>query len=90
MLRLAGLRAEAPEVQQIGGLLDLAHGEAAQGAAALLQQLNCWSESDTQLYLAHARAVQQARSAQQGWRLDLRWLRERGVAVPPALQPLCV
>jgi hypothetical protein len=88
VLRLVGLRAEAPEVQQVGGLLELEQ-DAAVAAAGLLQRLNSWSNADTVLYLGHQMALRQARSAQP-WRLDLRWLAERGVSVPAKLQPLCV
>ncbi|PRW60715.1 single-stranded-DNA-specific exonuclease [Chlorella sorokiniana] len=90
VLRLVGLRAEAPEVQQVGALLELrAHNPSAAGhAAALLQQLNGWSPADVQLYLAHIDHLAAARSSQQGWRLDLQWLQERGVALPPPLAAL--
>lgn len=74
----------------MGALLELQARDraAADHAAALLQQLNGWSLADAQLYLGHEADVAAARSAQQGWRLDLRWLQERGVALPPPLAAL--
>lgn len=88
VLRLLGFRAEAPEVQQIGGLLEL-EGRAAQDAAALLLQLNCWGPGDVEAYLAHKQQLRQQRSVQQ-WRLDLGLLAAHGIPVPPELQPLCI
>ena len=77
--------------RQVGALLELqARNPAAAGhAAALLQQLNGWAPADVQLYAGHAAEVAPARGAQPGWRLDLRWLQERGVALPPPLAALC-
>lgn len=88
VLRLLGLRAEAPEVQQVGGLLELEQ-DAAEAASALLQQLNGWTAADAATYLSHQRALRQARS-EQPWRLDLSWLVEHGVSVPAKLRPLCI
>lgn len=42
-----------------------------------------------QLYLSHIDHVVAARNSQQGWELDLQWLQERGVALPPPLAALC-
>ena len=88
LLRLAGLRAEAAEVTQIESLLQL-DASAALQAAALLQQLNCWLPEDAELYLQHARQLQQRRSGGEQWRLDLSLLTREGIEVPAALQPLC-
>ncbi|KAL4427468.1 hypothetical protein ABPG77_000757 [Micractinium sp. CCAP 211/92] len=88
VLRLAGLRAAAPEVQQVGGLLGLESG-AAEGAATLLRDLNCWSDADLAAYLAAMRQLAAQRSTEP-WRLDLSVLEAAGVPVPPALQALCI
>ncbi|KAL4447434.1 hypothetical protein ABPG75_004653 [Micractinium tetrahymenae] len=88
VLRLAGFRTEAPEVQQVSGLLGLESG-AAEGAASLLRDLNCWSDADVAAYLAAMRQLEAQRSVEP-WRLDLRWLEPAGVPVPPALQALCI
>lgn len=78
-----------PSCAQVGTLLELrAHNPSAAGHAALLQQLNSWSPADVQLYLSHIDHVAAARSSQQGWGLDLQWLQERGVALPPPLAAL--
>ncbi len=75
---------------QVGALLELRERNpaATSHAATLLQQLNSWSPADTQLYLGHVADVAAARSRQQGWRLDLQWLQERGVVLPPPLEAL--
>ena len=92
LLRLAGLRTEAAEVTQIGGLLLLDASAAAQ-PAALLRQLNCWLPEDAELYLQHARQLQQQRSGgssgSEQWRLDLSLLAREGIPVPASLQPFC-
>lgn len=80
----------SPPLRQVGALLEARARDplAAGHAAALLQHLNAWSPADVQLYLDHASEVTAARSGQQGWGLDLRWLEERGVALPPLLAAL--
>jgi hypothetical protein len=88
-MRLLGFRAEAPEVQQIGGLLEL-EPSAAAGPTALLQKLNCWTAADVELYLQHVRQLRQQRGGGELWRLDLGLLSAFGIPVPPSLQPLCV
>lgn len=89
VMRLLGFRAEAPEVQQIGGLLEL-EPSAAAGPTVLLQQLNCWTAADVELYLQHVRQLRQQRGGGELWRLDLGLLSAFGIPVPPSLQPLCV
>ncbi|KAL4856769.1 hypothetical protein ACK3TF_002835 [Chlorella vulgaris] len=89
VMRLLGFRAEAPEVQQIGGLLEL-EPPAAAGPTALLQKLNCWTAADVELYLQHVRQLRQQRGGGEQWRLDLGLLSAFGIPVPPSLQPLCV
>lgn len=88
VLRLLGFRAEAPEVQKVGGLLALG-GRDFEATKALLCRLNCWQDDDVELYVAGARQLERQRSVQP-WRLDLRWLQERGVEVPTELRALCV
>ncbi|KAI7835284.1 hypothetical protein COHA_010814, partial [Chlorella ohadii] len=86
----AALRPHLHLSGQVGALLELRERNpaATSHAATLLQQLNSWSPADTQLYLGHVADVAAARSRQQGWRLDLQWLQERGVVLPPPLEAL--
>ncbi|PSC68471.1 HNH endonuclease isoform A [Micractinium conductrix] len=86
VLRLAGFRLVAPEVSQVNGLLALEGRRAAEGATELLQLANAWSSDDVAAYLAGVRAVAARRGAAE-WRLDLEWLRERGVDPPRELVP---
>lgn len=48
-----------------------------------------WTATDAEVYLLY---VKRMRSVwmQEGWKLDLNWLEQQGLIVPPALKQYCI
>ena len=88
VVRLAGFQPISPEVHQVQHMLQLPPGSPQQQEAQrILASLNQWRDVDAQIYVQHMQQVQQQRSQQPNWKLDLGLLSSLQIQ-PPASIPL--